>query len=83
LHPLKRMPDGGFVEISIEQALQEISAKLIEIEAEDGGDAIAAYRGTGGFFTTSGLGILSGFLAAFGSHKLFTTLTIDQSAKVV
>jgi len=83
LHPLKRMPDGRFVQISVEQALEEISAKLIEIEAEGGGDAIAAYRGTGGFFTTSGLGILSGFLAAFGSHKLYTTLTIDQSAKVV
>lgn len=83
LHPLKRMPDGSFAEIPLEQALSEITARLVEIEASDGGDAIAGYRGTGGFFTTAGLGILPGFLAAFGSHKLYTTLTIDQSAKVV
>lgn len=83
LHPLKRMPDGSFERISLRQAYHEIAAKLLEIEGRDGPDAIAAYRGTGGFFTTAGLGILPGFLAAFGSHKLYTTLTIDQSAKVV
>lgn len=83
LHPLKRMPDGSFQPISLDRALAEITARLVHIEASGGGDAIAGYRGTGGFFTTAGLGILSGFLAAFGSHKLYTTLTIDQSAKVI
>lgn len=83
LHPLKRMPDGSFQEIALDQALDEISARLEEIVARDGGEALAAYRGTGGFFTTAGLGILSGFLSAFGSPKLYTTLTIDQSAKFV
>lgn len=83
LHPLKRMPDGSFVEIALDQALDEITTKLQKIIARDGPDALAAYRGTGGFFTTAGLGILTGFLAAFGSPKLYTTLTIDQSAKFV
>ncbi len=83
LHPLKRQPDGSFVKIGLEQALDEIAAKLRTILEEDGPDAIAGFRGTGGFFTTAGLGMLPGFLGALGSHKLYTTLTIDQSAKVI
>lgn len=83
LHPLKRTPDGGFAPIALDDALEEIAAKIAGIADRDGPDAIAGYRGTGGFFTTAGLGMMPAFLDAFGSHKLYTTLTIDQSAKVV
>jgi anaerobic selenocysteine-containing dehydrogenase len=83
LHPLKRQPDGSFAQIDLDTALTEIAARLEAIVQSDGSDAIAGYRGTGGFFTTSGLGMLPAMLGAFGSHKLYTTLTIDQSAKVV
>jgi anaerobic selenocysteine-containing dehydrogenase len=83
LHPLKRQPDGSFERIGLEQALTEIAAKLGEILERDGPDAIAGFRGTGGFFTTSGLAMLPAWLGAMGSHKLYTTLTIDQSAKLI
>jgi anaerobic selenocysteine-containing dehydrogenase len=83
LHPLKRNPDGSFAPIPLDDALDEIAAKIAKIADQYGPDAIAGYRGTGGFFTTAGLGMLPGLLGAFGSHKLYTTLTIDQSAKVV
>jgi anaerobic selenocysteine-containing dehydrogenase len=83
LHPLKRNPDGSFTPIPLDDALNEIAAKIAKIADQHGPDAIAGYRGTGGFFTTAGLGMLPAFLDAFGSHKLYTTLTIDQSAKVV
>lgn len=83
LHPLKRQPDGSFAPISLARALDEIAERLGAILAEHGPDAIAAFRGTGGFFTTLGLSLLNGWLAALGSHKIYTTLTIDQSAKVV
>jgi anaerobic selenocysteine-containing dehydrogenase len=83
LHSLKRSPDGGFAPIPLDDALDEIAAMMAKIADQYGPDAIAGYRGTGGFFTTAGLGMLPAFLGAFGSHKLYTTLTIDQSAKVV
>lgn len=83
LQPLKRLPDGSFIQIPLETALDEIAEKVARIVERDGPDALAAYRGTGGFFTTAGLYMLQGFLDAFGSHKLYTTLTIDQSCKVV
>jgi len=47
LHPLKRMPDGTFEQIGMEQALDEIAAKLKEIIERDGPEAIAGYRGSG------------------------------------
>jgi anaerobic selenocysteine-containing dehydrogenase len=83
LHPMKRQPDGGFRPIPLAQALDEIAAKLGEILERDGPEAIAAFRGTGGFFTAAGLPMLTDWLAALGSYKLYTTLTIDQSAKVI
>src|SRR3546814_3150312 len=48
LHPLKRMPDGNFERISLEQALEEIAAKLREIIDRDGPEAVSAFKGSGG-----------------------------------
>ena len=46
LHPLKRLEDGTFVRIGLEQALDEIGARLTAILDRDGADAIGAFRGT-------------------------------------
>jgi anaerobic selenocysteine-containing dehydrogenase len=83
LHPLKRQPDGSFVRIPLEQALDEIAAKLREIIDEDGAEAIAGYRGGGAFFNASASTLLADFLGAVGTPKLFSSVTIDQSAKMV
>ncbi|MDB5395478.1 MAG: nitrate reductase [Rhodospirillales bacterium] len=83
LHPLKRQPDGSFVRIKLETALDEIAAKIKEIIAEDGADAIAGYRGGGAFFNASACTLLQDFLRAVGSPKVFSSVTIDQSAKMV
>lgn len=83
LHPLKRMPNGKFERISLEQALQEIADKLKQILERDGPEAIAAYRGSGAFFTAICLSLLPDWMRALGTPKLFSTLTIDQSAKLV
>src|SRR3546814_13153790 len=55
LHPLKRMPDGNFERISLEQALEEIAAKLREIIDRDGPEAVSAFKGSGGFLTAASL----------------------------
>lgn len=83
LHPLKRQPDGSFAQIPLEQALDEIAAKLREIIDEDGPEAVAGYRGGGAFFNASACTLLQDFLAAVGTPKLFSSVTIDQSAKMV
>ncbi|MDF7776449.1 molybdopterin-dependent oxidoreductase [Sphingomonas sp. AOB5] len=83
LHPLKRMPDGSFERIGVEQALDEIAEKLAAIIARDGPDAIATYRGTANFNNQSAFQMLPTWMQALGSASFFSSLTIDQSAKVV
>jgi len=83
LRPLKRMADGSYVEISSEQALEEIAGKLGPILDRHGKDAMAIYLGNGGMFNIAGFYMLPSFLAAFGSDQYFSTLTIDQSGKMV
>ena len=83
VHPLKRMPDGSFQPVPLAQALEEIAAKLGATLAAHGPEAIAGYKGGGAFFTSSSLRMLNEFLAAAGSPKAFSSVTIDQSAKAV
>jgi len=83
LHPLRRPPDGAAQPIAPAQALDEIAATLQAILKRDGPQAIGLFRGTAAFHTTTAFAMHGGFLEALGSTQLFTTLTIDQSAKMV
>ena len=83
LRPLKRLEDGSFQPIALEQALDEISSKIADIRDAYGADALAGYKGGGGYFTGSASMLLSHWLQALGSHKAFSSATIDQSAKYV
>ena len=83
LKPMKRMPDGKLVPIDREQALDEIAERIAAIVEADGPEAVAGYRGGGAFFTSSSVMMVPTFLSALGSPKAYSSVTIDQSAKVV
>jgi anaerobic selenocysteine-containing dehydrogenase len=83
LHPMKRMPNGEFQRIPLETALDEIAERLGSILDEDGSEAIAGYKGSGGYYNAAATPMLQAWLRSLGSAKIFTSLTIDQSAKVV
>ncbi len=83
LEPLKRQPDGSFAPIPIEQALDEIADKVRALIARDGPESIGGYRGGGAFLNNTATNICRDWLDAIGSHKFFSTITIDQSAKLV
>jgi anaerobic selenocysteine-containing dehydrogenase len=82
-HPLKRGPDGTFERIGLEQALDEIAGKLKEIIERDGPQSIGGYRGSGAGMNAAGCFLLDGLFTAIGTPKVFSAITIDQSAKIV
>jgi len=81
--PLKRMPDGSFQRIGYQQALDEIAAKLKVIIERDGPEAVGGYRGSGAGMNGGASFVLDGLLGPIGTPKLFSAVTIDQSAKSV
>ncbi len=78
--PLKKV-DGEFVPIPWDQAIAEIGAKLRQIHAQQGGQAIAAYMGNPIGFCMWPTAMLNMMLTAFGSNKLFTPGTQDCASK--
>ncbi len=83
LHPLKRSPDGSFVPIALEAALDEIAVHLRELIAAEGPQTIAGFRGTMSYCNATANRMLPDWLRSLGSDSFFSTMTIDQSAKWV
>lgn len=79
LRPLKRLANGRFQSIGLEQALDEISEKLSQICDRDGADAIGAFRGTLSYSNY----MLPSWIRSLGSQGFYSTMTVDQSAKWV
>ncbi|MET0984470.1 MAG: molybdopterin-dependent oxidoreductase [Steroidobacteraceae bacterium] len=83
LRPQKRQRDGSFQPIELEQALDEVASKLKTIIERDGADAVACFRGTPNYFNCSAYNMLPAWMNAIGSKSFYSSLTIDQSAKIV
>ena len=82
LQSLRRDAAGQFAPIGSEQALDEIAAQLSVLRARHGPRSIATYCGTYGFMNSAALAIAGGFHQGIGSPNLYTSITIDQPAKV-
>jgi anaerobic selenocysteine-containing dehydrogenase len=78
----KRIADGQFAAIPSQQALDEIAGRLSEIRDRCGPRAIASYCGTYGFMNSAALPVAAGFHRGLGSPSFYTSITIDQPAKV-
>jgi anaerobic selenocysteine-containing dehydrogenase len=81
LGPQKRGA-AGFAPISSVQALDEIAEQLRGIVAAHGPRAVATYNGTYAFQNSAHLAVSRAFHDALGSPSYYTSVTIDQPAKV-
>jgi anaerobic selenocysteine-containing dehydrogenase len=72
-----------FEEISSEQALDEIAERVRAIIDEHGPRAVAVYCGTGAYQCATGLSIAKAWMKGLGSPSFYSSVTIDQPAKVV
>jgi anaerobic selenocysteine-containing dehydrogenase len=75
-------PDG-LRPIPTDDAIDEIAARLRTILDEHGPESIALFVGTQSYTASLTFSFAGAWLRAVGSHKRFSTMTIDQSAKWV
>jgi anaerobic selenocysteine-containing dehydrogenase len=83
LRPHRRRADGGFEPVGLEEALDDVADRLAKIIARDGPHAISCFIGTAGYMNASAYAMAPQWMAAIGSRSTYSSLTIDQSAKLV
>lgn len=81
-HTLKRDGDE-FKAIDQQQALDEIAEQLADIRERHGPDAIALFSGNGVQFKGCTVPVFHAWLKGLGSRNMFSTMTIDQPAKII
>ena len=74
--------DGSFSPISTEAALDHIAAKLRPIIDAYGPHSVAIYGGTYAFQNSAGVATATAFAQGLGSRNIYTSVTLDQPAKV-
>lgn len=83
LQSLKRDSEGNFHPIDNNNALDEIADQISALIEKYGPRSIALYHGTGAYRSVLGAQLEKSFLSAIKTPNLFSTMTIDQSAKWV
>jgi anaerobic selenocysteine-containing dehydrogenase len=77
-----RQADGSFAPIAAKQALDEIAERLQAILAEHGPRSIASYNGTYSYQNSAAHAVARAWHCAIDSPSYYTSVTIDQPAKV-
>ncbi|MBL8651774.1 MAG: molybdopterin-dependent oxidoreductase [Sphingopyxis sp.] len=82
LRPLKRVGGPGeFAEVSWDEALDDIAARLSAIIARDGPEAVATYFGNPGAFSTDTFLASQWFLQRIGSGKFYAAGSQDSTSR--
>lgn len=83
LHHMRRRPDGSHERIAFDDAIDLVAGRLRPIVERHGASAVAAYVGTQATCNAIYRPLAIEFLRSLGSPSLFSSMTIDQSAKWV
>ena len=80
-HPLRRSANGGFERISWDAAVEEIAARVRDLRARHGPEAIASYVGNPAAFNTLAGPAIGAFFAQLGARRTFSAGTQDCANK--
>lgn len=83
LESQRRGSEGLLEPVPVGRAIEEVSERLLAIIAEHGPDSVAFFVGTQSYTSTLTFPFATAWQRALGTHKYFSTNTIDQSAKFV
>ncbi len=81
-HSLVRNADGEFVSTPMPEALAHVASELRRIIDEHGPHSVAVFMGSGGFQNSAAMSASVSFAQAVGSRNFYTSVTLDQPAKV-
>ena len=82
LTPLRRVgAPGEFETVSWDDALDDITKRLVETLATHGEDSIACYIGNPVAFRTLNAAFAFGFIHQMGGYKIFSTVSVDTGAR--
>jgi anaerobic selenocysteine-containing dehydrogenase len=79
----RRSADGVVADLDVESALDEISIRLRTVIDRWGPESVALYYGTGTNMNTLAHSAMKAWMAGLGSPYIFSSMTLDQSAKWV
>ena len=83
LHPLRRTPSGEFEQVSWDEALDDIAARLRTIWKRDGGDSIGQYFGNPGGFSYATALWSGGLMQALGAKHQYSVGSQDINSRFV
>ena len=81
-HSLVRDENGEFQETPMDETLAHVASELRRIVDEYGPHSVAVFMGSGGFQNSSAMAASMSFAQAIGSRNFYTSVTLDQPAKV-
>jgi len=81
-HSLVRDANGEFQETPMDEALAHVASELRRIIDEYGPNSVAVFMGSGGFQNSAAMAASMSFAQAVGSRNFYTSVTLDQPAKV-
>ncbi|MEO0462466.1 MAG: molybdopterin-dependent oxidoreductase [Pseudomonadota bacterium] len=82
IHSQLRGDDGEFHSAAMPDALAHVAGELRRIIDEHGPDAVAVFMGSGGYQNSAAWAASYSFCQAIGTKHFFTSVTLDQPAKV-
>jgi len=81
--PKRRGPDGTWEDVAWDEALDDIAARLLAIQAQHGRDAVGLYVGNPTAHHLGPLIMLYPFAAALGTKNRFSASSLDQLPHMV